>query len=268
MMYMRRITLFTALSLLIVMIFVPTTIISGLPVSTGHKYMALVVAGSEEARFTHDALMMYNTLIDHYDFTANDIYLLTPHDYDSYSASSVPRDAITSKDNVLWAIDEIADKVRYWGQVVIWWTGHGINYSFSTYSGCITAWELDDALDTIYVRYMYTFLGPCCSGSFINIIQGSRRAIYTSCDAGEYAAANSQHSFWPWATYRALDPDLNAADADTNYDEIISLWEVYNYAYNYIIDLVGYQHPQRWVGSEINPDSNRYIGMLVPIVHD
>lgn len=53
--------------------------------------LALIVAGETDNRFTHDAYNMYNTLIDHYSFTDNGIFLLTPHATDPISQKAQPK---------------------------------------------------------------------------------------------------------------------------------------------------------------------------------
>jgi len=167
---------------------------------------------------------------------------------------------------VEWAIDQIADRAVAGDQVLIWWSGHGSVDSFDTDSDSISASQLDAALDDITCSEMYIFLGPCYSGSFIDDLDDEQnRAIYTSCQATEESHAQSppsHHSYWDWATYRAIDPDLNANDADENSDGRVSLYELYEYAYDFVTIIQGYddQHPDRWVGTTIGLDDNDYIG--------
>lgn len=236
--------------------------------------LALVVAGSDDERFTRDAFGFYNTLIDHYSFDAARIYLITPRT--TIDGTNVPRDAATSQANVEWACNQIENLATSNDQVIVYWTGHGIEYSiwpfnpwytFECGSNEMTRNELDNALDDITCKQMILLLGPCHSGYFIGggLDDESNRAIYTSCKTSESGHAYTTHSYWPWAVYQALDPGSGsyqkAEEADANSDGRVSIYELYSWAYNYITITKGFtdQHPQRWVGSGIT-DSSCYIG--------
>jgi len=222
---------------------------------------ALVVGGETEERFTRDAFGMYNTLIDHYGFTDERIYLITTRT--TIDGSNVPRDRATSRDNIEWATDQIAANCHSNDQVVIWWTGHGSIDEFATDADSITASQFDSYLDDISCEKMFIFLGPCHSGSFIDDLDDEEnRAIYTSCKADQsgYLSSGSEHSLFPWATYRGLDADLDADDADTNDDGRVSLYELFNYCVDFVDDNTSEsQDPQRWVGSSF-ADAGYFIG--------
>ncbi|MFX1253169.1 MAG: C13 family peptidase [Promethearchaeota archaeon] len=233
-----------------------------------NPWWALVVAGSNENRFTHDAFGIYNTLIDHYNFTAYQTYLLTHHPTtwegvlpyrEQWGGPpvpwvSVPRDAVTSFENIEWAISQIADQAKPDDQVIIWWTGHGTNASGGLFDtgnpdAYVTPTILDDALDTIKCRQMLIFLGPCFAGTFINALKEPNRIIYTSSLENETSHASvAAYSVWDRATYYALDPDFSAFTADTDSNGKVSLWEVYDYANTLILNKFDDQHPQRWIG--------------------
>ena len=228
-----------------------------------HYYLglswALVVAGETEERFTRDAFGMYNTLIDHYGLTDSRIYLITP--LDSIDNINVPRDKATSRSNVEWGTNQIENNAIVEDQVIIWWTGHGSVDSFATDSDSISASQLDDYLDDITCDRMFIILGPCHSGSFINDLNAEiNRVIYTSCESTQsgYVTDDGKHSLFPWASYRALDPQMNADDADVNDDDSVSLLEMFDYCVYFVDDYIlnvlqplypGYtfqQDPVRW----------------------
>ena len=212
---------------------------------------------------------MYMTLRNYYSYDADHIFLLTPRDTHPTSGNTVPRDRFTSLENVQWAINQIAWLSDADDKVLIWWTGHGTNASgglFDTGSSdaYITPTQLDTALDMIRCTQMLIFLGPCFSGIFIDELKESNRIIYTSSLENELSHASvSAYSVWDRATYYALDPDFSAHTADTDSNGKISLWEVYDYANNLILNRFDDQHPQRWVGLNFRinnrSDANEYI---------
>lgn len=226
------------------------------------EHWAIIVAGQIDRRFTIDSFAMYYTLINYYGYDHDHIYYCAPRSTHPLSGNTVPRDRVTSKANVEWAIDRVASQSDYDDRVFVWWTGHGGYNVMDTYTNTMTAAEFDTALDAIHCDEMYIFLGPCHSGTLINNLEADNRAIYTSCDDHEGGWATTYHSFWPYATVMALHPDNYASIVDTNSNDMVSLYELFNWAYIRITVYEGFsdQHPQRWVGSSIDPDSNDYIG--------
>ena len=237
-------------------------------------FYALIVAGGDEQRFTHDAYNMFKTLTLYYGFYLPNVFLLTPHATDSVSGQTVPRDAVTSVLQVEWAINQIAMMSDADDQVVIWWTGHGgfmvgpndviIEGQFQTHADAIGAPHFDTLLDGILCKYMYIFLGPCHSGYWINDLNDEpNRAIYTSCRWDEVGWATDDHSYWPWATRKALDPSLSASSADDDSNGKVSLYELYEWADHWVrVSQDKNQHPQRFVGQGVSygNDLYRYLG--------
>ena len=238
-------------------------------------WYALVVSGSDEGaeepettnRHPHDAAGMYYTLINHYGLTAENIHFLSDHDYDPINNNIwIPIDDFVSPTNVHNHIFDIASDAEVYDNVLIWWTGHGREDIFTcpTYNTgeTVSASTLDNWLDTITCQFMYIYLGPCHSGSFVDNLDGhDNRAIYTSCASDEVGHANSEHSFWPWATYYALDPAGGATSADSNSDGRVSIGELFIYA-DYIVDIWNgplTQTPQKWVGYLID-ESKHFLG--------
>ncbi|MFX0065453.1 MAG: C13 family peptidase [Candidatus Hermodarchaeota archaeon] len=248
-----------------------------------NPWWALIVAGSNENRFTHDAFCIYNTLIDHYNFTDHQTYLLTHHPStwegelpypEQYGDPPIPwvyipRDAVTSLTSIEWAVSQIADQVKPDDQVIIWWTGHGTNESGGLVDtghpdDYISPTQLDNILDVIKCRQMIIFLGSCFSGAFINELKEANRIIYTASRENETSHASVvAYSVWNRAIYHALDPDFSAYTADTDSNGRISLWEVYDYANTVILNKFDDQHPQRWVGLNFSmnnrSDAHEYI---------
>ncbi|MHA1434164.1 MAG: carboxypeptidase regulatory-like domain-containing protein [Candidatus Heimdallarchaeota archaeon] len=226
---------------------------------------ALIVGAETEERFTRDAFGMYNTLMDHYGFSDERIYLLTTRS--TIDSTSVPRDRAATVDNVFWALDQLALNVEPGDQVIIWWTGHGWYNLFTVDGENLWAYELDDELDDITCAEMDIFLGPCHSGSFIDNLDGEQnRAIYTSCKSTQSGWTNGYHSYFPWATYRGLDPgsgyEQEAEAADTNSNGRVSLYELFTFCVNFVSSSIPSgesQDPQRWIGSSLD-DSSIYIG--------
>lgn len=235
-------------------------------------HFAIILGGGTEDRFTHDARGMYLTLTNHYGFTPENTYLLTCESMDWVSNVPVPYDAITSLSSLTWAVNDITSKADIEDEVIIWWTGHGgyyrsestgeiLDVSFSLNGDWITGTYFNTLIDGITCNRMYFFLGPCHSGYWIEDLWGKgNRVIYTSCDWDEIARAFYEHSYWPRATKRTLDPAYDADEADWNNDNRVSLKELYDYAL-YWVQIVKNknQHPQRWVSYGMS-DSGLYIG--------
>ncbi len=223
---------------------------------------AIIVAGQIDQRFTIDSYAMYYTLINYYGYDHDHIYYCAPRSTHPLSGNTVPRDRVTSKANVEWAIDRVASQSDYDDRVFVWWTGHGGYDVMDTYTNTITAVEFDTAIDAIHCEKMYIFLGPCHSGTLLNDLAADNRAIYTSCANAEGGWATSSHSYWPYATVMALNPNNYSSIVDTNVNGKVSLDELYWWAYTRITVYEGLanQHPQRLVGDDVYPDTNDYIG--------
>ncbi|MFX1515539.1 MAG: carboxypeptidase regulatory-like domain-containing protein, partial [Promethearchaeota archaeon] len=235
-------------------------------------HFAIILGGGTEDRFTHDARGMYLTLTNHYGFTPENTYLLTCETVDWVSNVPVPYDAITSLSSLTWAVNEIASKADIEDEVLIWWTGHGgyyrsettgeiLDVSFNLNGDFIAGTYFNTLIEGITCNRMYFFLGPCHSGYWIQDLWGKgNRVIYTSCDWDEIARAFYEHSYWPRATKRTLDPAYDADEADWNNDNRVSLKELYDYAVYWVRIVKNKdQHPQRWV-SYGQSDSVLYIG--------
>ncbi|MFX0065808.1 MAG: C13 family peptidase [Candidatus Hermodarchaeota archaeon] len=253
-------------------------------ITQDYDYWAIIVAGSKEDkvsiepltyapayRFTHDALNMYNALKDTYDgFTDENIYLLSH--YDEVYEKSVPRDWEMSKANFEWAIDDIKQFADSGDQVVICWFSHGSNATgdlkLETDTGeSITASELDSNLDEISCNEMFIFISACHSGLIIDDLDDEpNRAVYAACKADEkgWVFDDEMSSWFSNATIRAIDPDFNASDADTDdpKDGRTSLREIFDFAYDFVTNLANETHPQtpqRWVGTTIGDDDEHFI---------
>lgn len=239
---------------------------------------ALIVAGSDEQHFNRDAYLMYNTLIDHYSYKASRIYLITR--LSSVDGNTIPRDYATSQSNVETACEAIDSLVTSNDDVLVYWGSHGIThdpwigatyYTLDCGADEMKRSELDNALDDISCNRMLVMIGSCHSGYFIGggMDDESNRAILTSCKSTElswYYGGDSGHSYWNYGLIRALDPDLNADDADCDPDNNrVSVWEFYDYAYDIVKDAdpfqgTYYQNPQSWIGSSFGNDEYVYLG--------
>ncbi|MHA1126791.1 MAG: C13 family peptidase [Candidatus Heimdallarchaeota archaeon] len=226
------------------------------------QFMAILVGGGNDSRFSNDAQGIHEVLVNHYSFDddGDNIYQLTFN-----SRTNTDRNATMT--DFEWAIDQVAANSTSIDEVIIWITTHGYqNGSLVLGDDLLSGDDLDDELDEITCSKMYIFLGQCFSGKTIEYINDtSNRAIYTSCNSTQTGWADGSHSFWPWATYRALDSGTgeyeNAEEADDNSDNMVSLFELYDWAYDYIVERTNYEQiPQRWIGSSIDPDTNDYIG--------
>jgi hypothetical protein len=146
---------------------------------------------------------------------------------------------------------------------LIWWVGHGSENSAQTGQPgtSMSAGELDLALDMIGCHEMYIFLGMCHSGSFIDDLTDydhyrdpDNRIIFTACKNNEssHVGTNDQGksiSRWSYQTMRAIDPDYKASDADFTNDNRVSLYEIFEFAYDYCKSV---QTPQKWIGDAID----------------
>ena len=262
-----------------------------------YDYWALIVAGSkgkeinngthmlwkDQYVFSYSALKMYQTLIDTYEgFTEENTYLLTP--WDTVWGETIPYDKVTNLANYKWAIDEIESWADPGDQVLVFWSSHGGITTFTDEpyievcdEDVITASDFNEELDDINCGKMYIVLEACKSGGFIPELNDPNRIIYTSTNStsGSYGDENETHigGWFSNASIRALDPDFNAPDADTNpSDNRVSLYEMFVFANQSVwvrnnelteeeLEYGGLQVPQRCVGTAISDyDSFIYDG--------
>ncbi|MFX0171861.1 MAG: C13 family peptidase [Candidatus Hodarchaeota archaeon] len=245
-----------------------------------HSSWALIVAGSagesvvindtltwiKQYAFTYSDLRMYQTLkFDYEDFTDGNIYLLTP--YDTVRGENVPQDAPTNKANFEWAINSIGEFADSDDQVLIFWTSHGQEEPFKldVDSTWISVSEFDSNLDKINCSEMIIIVEACYSGALRESLDDeSNRVMYFSSKANQTSKGweNDTHIglIFSNATIRALDPDCNASDADTDNppDNHVSMLEMFLFANASVIDLTEDQDPQRWFGT--NDDDEIYLG--------
>ena len=224
------------------------------------QFLALLIAGSAEARYSNDAIAMQETLIDNYDFDSqgNNIYLLT-------TFNRPERDRETTVANFNWAAGQINSKSSTYDHVYIYLVSHGTDEPGPEvkmgYTEMMTASDFDDVLDTITCKYMYIYFCTCYSGLFIDYLNDEQnRAIYTSC-GDELSRDTIDYTYWGRAVVASLTPGSGefekAEEADTNDDYKVSLYEIYLWAYDYVDHL---QTPQPWIGSIIGSDTNDFIG--------
>ncbi len=235
---------------------------------------ALIVAGSSDKNFNHDAHLMYNTLLDHYSYSADRVFLIT--DLLSYDDITIPRDSPASQSNVEDACDDVSSLTSTNDDVFVAWFSHGFDQEIECGSDTVTRTELDDALDDITCDNMIVMIESCYSGSFIGggMDDESNRAILTSSDSDElswgfeeYADGTAGHGYFGYGIICAIDPDLNADDADNNNNNRVSVDEFFDFAYDVVKDEDPfwykwrryYQNPQIHVGTGFS-DTNTYLG--------
>ncbi len=239
---------------------------------------ALIVAGSSDERFNQDAYLLNNILLDHYSYQASRIFLIT--ELTSFDGTTIPRDAAASQTNVEDACDDIDGLVGTNDDVMVFWMSHGIGHSTYCTLECgsdeMTRLELDTALDGITCNKMLVMIGSCYSGYFIGggMVDETNRAILTACSSIEfswgYEMSNgvAGHNYWDYGIIKALDPDLNANDADSNCNGRTSLDEFYDFAEAYVNSLEPfktwifgrryYQTPQQYIGSSFSSYSTYF----------
>ena len=150
---------------------------------------ALIVAGSSDERFNNDAYLLYNTLIDHYSYSASRIFLITQ--LSSFDGNTIPCDRPASQANVEWACDEIDSLVSVNDDVMVLWSSHGVDHSTYSTLQCgsdeMTRSELDNALDDITCNKILVMIGSCYGGYFIGggMDDETNRAILTACSSSE-----------------------------------------------------------------------------------
>ncbi|MHA1306506.1 MAG: hypothetical protein ACTSO7_12045 [Candidatus Heimdallarchaeota archaeon] len=227
-------------------------------------YAIIIGAGTiEEKRFTRDPFGFYSTLTQWYGLAADHTMLITPDIVSD--GQTVPRNKKTTKTNIEDGFSWIKGEVDSEDTVIVFWTGHGDfgadQFEISSQEGItpyvtgyktksitsytteyLSEYDLNEILNTIPCCEMFVFLGPCYSGQFLDLLPDTDRIIYTSANSIEPADAGDGHSYWPWAIYRALDPDLNLVDADINGDWRISFEELFDYCFDFVSY---YQTPQR-----------------------
>ena len=242
---------------------------------------ALIVAGSTDERFNHDAHLMYNTLINHYSYEASRVFLLT--DLSSYDGITIPRDDDVSQSIVEDACNDIDSLTTSNDDVLVFWVGHGtqtklfgaiIYCALDCGSSWMTRAELDDALDGITCNRMLVMIGSCYSGYFTQGVMNdeNNRAIFSACGVSEsswgfeYSSGSTGHCYWNYAIIRALSTSAASADDDSN--NRISVDEFTEFASDYInsiepIEYEGddyYQNPMSYIGTSFGSISGVYLG--------
>ncbi|MFX0051674.1 MAG: C13 family peptidase [Candidatus Hodarchaeota archaeon] len=220
---------------------------------------------------SYNVLQMYNNLTNIYDgYTDSSLFILTHHN--EVYGSQIPNDRKMGPtlENFTWAINTVDEFADSGDQVFFYWVSHGSTVSggrVEYYSkldpytrSWITGSTLNTYLDQIECAEMFIFIDACHSGALIDDFNGSSdRAIYTGCKADESQLTNyDKETFFADGIMKAIDPNLNATDADINDDNRTSLSEIFLFANQTVQDWCTYyshtQHPQRWVGATIDED--------------
>lgn len=230
---------------------------------------ALIVA-DDGYIYKYNALYLYNILTNYYGFTDDKIYLLTPDDGDPLPDES---DGFTSKATVLWCCDQIASNSNSNDEVLICFFCHGVEtttwwgkyYTISCDNDVIKRRELDNALDDITCNKMTVILDTCHSGYFIGggMDNEDNRAILTACLDTQTTLSNAFGA----GLLNAIDPNKNVLDpdiygnyADMNHNGRVSILELFEYAYDYVVlNPLWSMIPQSYYGDEFSPE-NTYIG--------
>lgn len=181
---------------------------------------AIIVCGYDDLpdTFDEDTNGIYNVLKT-LGLSDDHIYYLSPHDHPGV-------DDLTSKDNVQWAIQEVADQACENDKIFLFYSSHGNTDVLTCINTGISANELDSWLDTIEYQEMAIIIEACHSGSFIGKYKDG------SYIAAEDNLTNSGEKnrvvFTSASTDTSSYPDIDGTD-DPNEATDIGSESVYGY---------------------------------------
>ena len=169
------------------------------------------VSGATYGYYWSDTTNMYNVLRAA-GFTDANIYFLA---YDSSASGQTIVDRTTTRDNVLWALDQIIARSTRDDLVYIFWVDHGSQTYFEVQGGNVTHSEFGAKVAAMRARQVLVALNPCYSGCAIDDVSRDGVCVTSSVKCG---ITNK----WGWAGQWILALTGGTADSasDANGDGV------------------------------------------------
>ena len=231
---------------------------------------AIIVCGFDDRpdTFDEDTNGIYDVLKT-LGLSDDHIFYLSPH-------SDPGVDAEASRDNVQWAIQEVANQACENDKVLFFYSSHGNIDSLSCINKSIYASELDTWLNQIQSKEMAIIIEACHSGSFIgkyadgtyepteDDLTGagkSKRVVFTSAstDTSSYADKdgaddpNASTDIGSESIYGYVEA-FSITSADTNADGALSFEEGVQYAFDNDVTFIrGNNTPQFSSTADLDP---------------
>ena len=240
------------------------------------KYYAVIISGGANlsnnwSRYWNNCQYIYKRLTQTLGYNKNNIYCLvadgtnpaddmiyrfdgryyytksSPLDFDNDGTNDIKYAA--TKSDISRVFNELKSKSSSIDHLLVYVTDHG------TEDGKICLWndqylspaELNAELNKLPNKKMDIVLGQCYSGAFvIPLTVAKNRTVATSCNANETAKSQGQftYGYFLRAWTDAFDP-TKTSTVNTNGDDMVSLWEAFNYAKSHDTAAVyGDEHPQ------------------------
>lgn len=221
------------------------------------KYAVLICGGYDawnlHIRYHTDLQEMYTTLINTYNYPAENIYVLCA-DGDADGNDSIAFDGVqlsmdldgngtidcntaATKANIVSTFQTLNTRMTSEDFLFVFTTDHGSNIASppgSVYDeGKLTLWNYEEMRDDEFAdavnqienyNYQVFCFEQCFSGDMINDLWGTNRVIATAANWDEYSWGRVFSSLWINAV------NGSAPDADVNNDGYISMQEAFNYA--------------------------------------
>jgi hypothetical protein len=180
-------------------------------------------------------------------YTNTSYFTTSPLDFDNDGTNDIKYAA--TKYDITRIFNELKSKLSSIDHLLVFVTDHGSR------DGKICLWndqrmspaELNAELNKLPNVKMDIVMGQCYSGAFvIPLTVAKNRTIATACTANETANSEGEFSygFFLRAWTDAFDP-TKTSTVNTNGDDMVSLWEAFNYAKSHDTAAVyGDEHPQ------------------------
>ena len=241
---------------------------------SSHQY-AIIISGGGNAysnyeRYWNDCSAIYQTLVNVYGYSKQNIYVLmadgtnpafdrhlnngtyesSPLDLDGDGLADIQYDAtrssianvfnilsntLTEEDDLFIFTTDHGDIINGNHVVMCLWNGESLHdYEFATY------------LNTISANQINICMGQCYSGGFIDNISNDNIVISTACRYDEMSYARLDYLYdeyvYHWISAVAGEtPSGNLVNADINNDGIVSMKEAFEYANS---NDIANEHPQ------------------------
>jgi uncharacterized repeat protein (TIGR02543 family) len=157
-------------------------------------------------------------------------------------------DTEATKSAILDAINWMADNADVDDTVTFTFSGHGSDfgvycpYDYHSVSSGISNVELSLALDAVKAEKIVVILDICFAGTFELTLSKNGRVLMLACRSDEYSEERDelQNGIYSYYLLQAIS---KWDDVDTNEDYELSAEEIAEYAYDYINNFIGSQHP-------------------------
>ena len=230
-----------------------------------HNYAVIISGGgnlySNWDRYWNDCSEIYKTLIEKYHYPKDNIYVImsdgTSPELDrrflsgGYDSSPLDLDGdgfadiqyAATKANISSVFNQLSNTLTENDDLFVFTIDHGgltddghtLLYLWN--NDYITDTELAVEFNKVNAGHVMVCMGQCNSGGFINYLQGNNKVIATACSKYETSKAMTNGIYdefvYHWTSaVRRMTPTGNVVNANTNYDNIISMYEAFVYVEN------------------------------------